>query len=93
MVKGILIESPFLFDKSEELEIKERFSKYDIEVGFLDKNVVKADIFSSSQLILSSELVKDLMIGIAVDLLKDLFLPLYFCYFYNRKSKNCWQEK
>ncbi|HFR3671807.1 TPA: hypothetical protein ACHVEW_001568 [Streptococcus suis] len=76
MVKGILIKVPELFTDDEQLEIQEKFKSKNIEVIFLDKSQIQASFDSFIELILSREFVETLVLGLTVDILKELVFKI-----------------
>ncbi|BBA91913.1 hypothetical protein [Streptococcus ruminantium] len=76
MVKGILIKVPELFTDDEQLEIQEKFKSKNIEVIFFDKSQIQASFDSFIELILSREFVEMLVLGLTVDILKELVFKI-----------------
>ncbi|CYW85394.1 hypothetical protein [Streptococcus suis] len=76
MVKGILIKVPELFTDDEQLEIQEKFKSKNIEVIFFDKSQIQASFDSFIELILSREFVETLVLGLTVDILKELVFKI-----------------
>lgn len=76
LVKGILIKGPELFTDDEQLEIQEKFKSKNTEVIFLDKSQIQASFDSCIELILSREFVEMLVLGLTVDILKELVFKI-----------------
>ncbi|HEM3692345.1 TPA: hypothetical protein U1D14_001892, partial [Streptococcus suis] len=76
MVKGILIKVPELFTDDEQAEIQQRFKNDDIEVIFFDKNQIQASFDSFIELILNNEFLEMLVLGLSVDVLKELVFKI-----------------
>ena len=76
MVKGILIKVPELFTDDEQLEIQEKFKSKNIEVIFFDKSQIQASFDSFIELILNREFVETLVLGLTVDILKELVFKI-----------------
>ncbi|MDB6217690.1 hypothetical protein [Streptococcus vestibularis] len=77
MVKGILVKSSELLTDDEQLEIQKQFKNNNIEVIFLDdKNNIHASFDSFIELILHSEFLNMLALGVAVELLKELVFKI-----------------
>lgn len=75
MDKKILVKGTY-FDSTQELAIKKQCHEQDIEIYFLNDHTPQASFDSLIQLMLNNELLKELLVGIAVDLLKDLVFKI-----------------
>ena len=72
MKKGIIIKAPALFTEDEKSKIKEQFQSEDIETTFFSDDHIQASFDSLFQILLNNEFVKGLIIGVGVDILKDI---------------------
>ena len=73
MEKSVGVRGAYLlFSKEEEIELQERYSKEDIEILFFGEDSLQASFDSFIEIILNEEMLRAIIAGLTVEILKEL---------------------
>lgn len=77
MEKSVGVRGAYLlFSKDEEIELQERYSKEDIEILFFGEDSLQASFDSFIEIILNEEMLRAIIAGLTVEILKELMMLL-----------------
>jgi len=73
MKKSVGVRGAYLlFSNEEEIELQERYSKEDIEILFFGEDSLQASFESFIEIILNEEMLRAVIAGLTVEILKVL---------------------